>query len=168
MPQRRRQSADTSASSASSAPPEFAAANTLHSAAIRLLRAIRVEDRASGLSGPRLSALSVIVFGGPLPMAALAAAEQVQPPTITRLVRELERDGLVERVRDADDRRVLRVRATARGRQVMEEGRRRRVARLAAGLKALPPADRKLLARAAELIERLARPEPPAPPGTPP
>jgi DNA-binding MarR family transcriptional regulator len=91
-------------------------------------------------------------------MAALAAAEQVQPPTITRLVRELEREGLVERVRDTEDRRVLRVCATVRGRQVMEEGRRRRVARLAAALKALPAADRKLLARAAELIEGLARP----------
>jgi len=160
MPQRARQS--DSAPAPAPAPAEFAAANQLHSAAIHLLRAIRVEDRATGLSGPRLSALSVIVFGGPLPMAALAAAEQVQPPTITRLVRELEREGLVERVRDREDRRVLRVRATPRGRQVMQEGRRRRVARLAAALKALPPADRKLLKRAAELIERLARPaEPP-------
>ena len=152
MPQRARQSEPAPA------PPEFAAANQLHAAAIRLLRSIRVEDRATGLSGPRLSALSVVVFGGPLSMAALAAAEQVQPPTITRLVRELEREGLVERVRDAEDRRVLRVRATARGRHVMHEGRRRRVARLAAALKQLPAADRKLLARAAELIERLARP----------
>jgi DNA-binding MarR family transcriptional regulator len=137
---------------------DFAAANKLHSAAIRLLRSIRVEDRASGLSGPRLSALSVVVFGGPLSMAALAAAEQVQPPTMTRLVRELEREGLVERMRDQEDRRVLQVRPTARGRQVMEEGRRRRVVRVAAALKALPAADRTLLGRAAELIERLARP----------
>lgn len=137
---------------------EFGTADRLHSAAIHLLRSLRVEDRASGLSGPRLSALSVVVFGGPLTMSALAQAEQVQPPTITKLVREMEREGLVERVRGRNDRRVLMVRATARGRQLLEEGRRRRVVRLAAALEALPAADRKLVARAAELIERLARP----------
>jgi len=137
---------------------EFGTADRLHSAAIHLLRSLRVEDRASGLSGPRLSALSVVVFGGPLTMSALAQAEQVQPPTITKLVRDMERQGLVERIRDHDDRRVLMVRATARGRQLLEEGRRRRVVRLAAALEALPRADRKLVARAAELIERLARP----------
>jgi len=140
------------------APAAFAAADRLHSAAIHLLRAVRVEDKASGLSGPRLSALSVLVFGGPRPMSALAAAEQVQPPTISRLVRELERDGLVERVRDVADRRVLQVRATPLGRRLMEEGRRRRVARLAAALEGLPPADRKLLARSADLIQRLVQP----------
>jgi DNA-binding MarR family transcriptional regulator len=152
-------------------PAALAAADRLHSAAIQLLRAIRVEDRASGLSGPRLSALSVLVFGGPLPMSALAAAEQVQPPTISRLVRELEREGLVERVRDATDRRVLKVRATTLGRRLMEEGRRRRVVRLAAVLAALPAEDRKLLASSAALIQHLvqqlrmppSRSTPPAP-----
>jgi DNA-binding MarR family transcriptional regulator len=138
---------------------EFGTADRLHSAAIHLLRSLRVEDRASGLSGPRLSALSVVVFAGPLTMSALAQAEQVQPPTITKLVREMEREGLVERVRDRDDRRVLMVGATARGRQLLEQGRRRRVVRLAAALEALPERDRKLVARAAELIDRLARPQ---------
>jgi DNA-binding MarR family transcriptional regulator len=142
---------------------EFPTADRLHSAAIHLLRSLRVEDRASGLSGPRLSALSVIVFGGPLTMSALAQAEQVQPPTITKLVTEMEREGLVERVRSREDRRVLTVRATAEGRRLLEEGRRRRVIRLAAALEALPAAERKLLSRAAELIERLARPV--SPPG---
>ena len=138
--------------------PEAATADRLHSAAIHLLRSLRVEDRASGLSGPRLSALSVIVFAGPVTMSALAQAEQVQPPTITRLVAEMERDGLVERVRSSEDRRVLTVRATAAGKQLLMEGRRRRVARLAAALAALPAADRKLLARAAELLDGLAKP----------
>lgn len=138
-------------------PPAFATAERLHAAAIRLLRALRIEDRASGLSGPRISALSVIVYGGPLPMSALAAAEQVQPPTITRLVAELERDGLVERIRDPGDRRVLKVQATAQGRRLLEEGRRRRVARLAAAVAALSAGDRKTLDRAAELIRELAR-----------
>jgi DNA-binding MarR family transcriptional regulator len=135
--------------------PGAATAERLHAAAVHLLRALRVEDRASGLSGPRLSALSVIVFGGPLPMSALAQAEQVQPPTITRLVKEMEREGLVERIRSREDRRVQRVRATPAGSRLLLAGRRRRVARLAAALAALPPADQRLLARAAELIEKL-------------
>ena len=138
--------------------PEFATADRLHSAAIHLLRSLRVEDRASGLSGPRLSALSVIVFAGPVTMSALAQAEQVQPPTITKLVGEMERDGLVERIRSSEDRRVLTVRATAAGKQLLLEGRHRRVARLAKALAELPPAPRSLLARAAELLERLAKP----------
>jgi DNA-binding MarR family transcriptional regulator len=138
--------------------PGFATADRLHSAAIHLLRSLRTEDSASGLSGPRLSALSVIVFAGPIAMSALAAAEQVRPPTMTRLVAELERRGLVERERDPDDHRGVRVRATTIGRELLEEGRRRRVVRLAAALEALPPAERKLLARAAELIEAMVRP----------
>lgn len=133
-------------------------ADRLHSAAIHLLRRLRVEDTATGLTAPRLSALSVIVFGGPVTLGALAAAEQVRPPTITRLVRELEREGLVVLVPDPDDRRVRRVRATARGRALLEEGRRRRVSRLAGALAGLTAAERRLIARAARLIERLSRP----------
>ena len=89
-------------------------ADRLHSAAIHLLRRLRTEDSASGLSAPRLSALSVVIVGGPITLGALAAAEQVRPPTITRLVRELEREGLVELVPDPEDGRVRRVRASVR------------------------------------------------------
>jgi DNA-binding MarR family transcriptional regulator len=76
-------------------------ADQLHSAAIHLLRQLRKEDDASGLSAPRLSALSVVVFGGPITLGALARAEQVKPPTMTRLVDALEKDGYVKR--DAED-----------------------------------------------------------------
>ncbi|MDP3775688.1 MAG: MarR family transcriptional regulator [Gemmatimonadales bacterium] len=133
-------------------------ADRLHSAAIHLLRRLRAEDAVTGLSAPRLSALSVVVFGGPLTLGALATAEQVRPPTITRLVRELEREGFVELVPDLEDGRVRRVRATARGRALLEEGRRRRVTRLAGDLAGLTQAERRLIARASRLIERLARP----------
>src|ERR671933_1067936 len=74
-----------------------ATADRLHSAAIHLLRRVRRQDDASGLTAPRLSALSVIVFGGPLTLGALAAAEQVRPPTMTRIVQALEEAGLVVR-----------------------------------------------------------------------
>src|SRR6266699_3103589 len=90
-----------------------AVADRLHSAAIHLLRRLRVEDKALGLSGPRASALSVIVFRGPITMGALAEAEQVRRPTITRLVDGLERRGLVRRLNDPTDGRVQLVEASA-------------------------------------------------------
>lgn len=133
-------------------------ADRLHSAAIHLLRRLRTEDAASGLSAPRLSALSVIVFGGPLTLGALADAEQVRPPTISRLIKDLEADGLVERLSDPADGRVQRVRATARGRRLLQEGRARRVAALARDLEALPRRELATLERAATLLEGLALP----------
>ncbi|MGD2115618.1 MAG: MarR family transcriptional regulator [Acidobacteriota bacterium] len=133
-------------------------ADRLHSAAIHLLRRLRQEDAASGLTAPRLSALSVIVFGGPLTLGELAEAEQVRPPTISRLVQGLEADGLVERLPDPDDRRVQRVRATEAGRRLLDEGRARRIRALAGEVATLPRRDRSLLAQAAELLEHLALP----------
>lgn len=132
-------------------------ADRLHSVAIHILRRLRREDDASGLPAPQLSALSVIVFGGPITLGALAEAEQVRPPTITRLVVTLEEAGLVEREPDANDKRVMRVRATARGARLLQEGRRRRVASLAASLATLPRAERSALASAVPILERVAR-----------
>src|SRR5687767_5663203 len=123
-------------------------ADRLHSAAIHLLRRVRREDTAIGLPAPQLSALAVIVFRGPLTLGALAEAEQVRPPTMTRIVAALEADGLVKREIDASDRRSARVRATARGEKVLKEGRLRRVRALGGELAALAPADRVLLAKA--------------------
>jgi DNA-binding MarR family transcriptional regulator len=135
-------------------------ADRLHSAAIHLLRRVRREDDASGLSAPRLSALSVVVFGGPLTLGALAAAEQVRPPTMTRVVQSLERDGLVKRETVADDARAVLIRATPRGARLLNEGRTRRVKRLSSDLAALEPHELRLLARAAVLLERVTRADP--------
>lgn len=148
MASRRRQSprrADT--------PAEIA--DRLHSAAIHLLRRLRTEDNAAGLSGPQLSALSVIVFRGPIALGELAAAEQVRPPTISRLVRELERQRLIERVEHGGDARMQHVRATEQGKQLLTEGRARRVMRLAAEIRALAPGDLRTLREAADLLEKL-------------
>jgi DNA-binding MarR family transcriptional regulator len=130
-------------------------ADRLHSAAIRLLRRLRAVDETSGLSAPRLSALSAIVFGGPLRLSTLAGAEQVRRPTITRLVQQLERAGLVERLPDTTDRRATRVRATTRGKRVLGAARRRRVMRLASALALLTVEERALLARATDLLGRV-------------
>jgi DNA-binding MarR family transcriptional regulator len=106
-------------------------ADELHSAAIHLLRQLRKEDDASGLSAPRLSALSVVVFGGPLTLGELARAEQVKPPTMTRIVTGLEKEGLVQRKGDARDKRLTHIAATAKGQKVLAMGRARRVEKLA-------------------------------------
>ena len=132
-----------------------AVADRLHSAAIHLLRALRREDHALGVGPAKLSALSVLVFGGPRSIGALARAEQVRLPTMSRLVAALERDGLAARTPDPADGRASRVHPTARGRSVLHRGRARRVAALTRRLAQLSEADRVLLARAADLIEGL-------------
>lgn len=132
-------------------------ADRLHSAAIHLLRLVRREDVATGLSPARLSALSVLVFGGARTVGELAAAEQVRSPTMSRLVAEMEADGFVERRPSADDGRAVVVSATAKGRRVLLAGRRRRVETLAARLRTLDAEEVAVLDRAAVLMERLAR-----------
>lgn len=136
-----------------------ALADRLHSSAIHLLRRVRVEDSAMGLTPPRASALSVIVFGGPISLGDLAAAEQVRPPTVSRLVRDLEEAGLVTVRPDADDGRVRVAEATAEGRRLLTEGRARRVAHLAQALAGLSAGQRGTLARAVVILEGLVVPE---------
>jgi len=130
-------------------------ADRIHSLAIHLLRRLRREDAKAGLTGPRLSALSVVVFGGPVTLGELAAAEQVKPPTMTRLVRALEQEGLVRREKDPDDRRVSRLRATAKGDALLGEGRARRVRQLAASIAALTPRERNTLRQAMDVLARV-------------
>jgi DNA-binding MarR family transcriptional regulator len=134
-------------------------ADALHSAAIHLLRRVRRVDTESGLSPARLSALSVVVFGGPLRISDLARAEQVRTPTITPIVSALERGGLITREPDERDARAAILRPTAEGRALMARGRARRVAALARELRKLSAADRALLRRAAELMQQLSRSE---------
>lgn len=130
-------------------------ADRWHSLAIHLLRRLRREDVKAGLTGPRLSALSVIVFGGPITLGELAAAEQVRPPTMTRLVRALESEQLVRREKDPADGRIARVRATAKGEGLLHEGRTRRVRRLAAPINELTAAERATLHDAAGILTRV-------------
>jgi DNA-binding MarR family transcriptional regulator len=126
----------------------------LHSAVLHLLRRLAREDRASGESPARLSALSVLVFGGPRPIGRLARDEGVSAPTMTRLVAGLERDGLVTRASDPDDRRSQLIAATDRGREILVAGRARRVAALDALLAGVPARDRATLAAAVSIIEQ--------------
>jgi DNA-binding MarR family transcriptional regulator len=104
--------------------------------------------------------LSVLVFGGPRTLGELAAAEQVRPPTMTRIVQALEEDGLVRRAPDPYDGRVVRMHATAKGKRVMQRGRERRIANLAALLGRLRPDELQRVHEAAELVERALAQQP--------
>lgn len=130
-------------------------ADQLHSAAIGLLRRLRREDDAIGITSPRLSALSVVVFGGPLTLGQLARAEQVKPPTMTRIVTGLEEDGLVTRRGDPTDGRLTQIHATAKGRRILAAGRARRVSALTAAVRALDQRSRRDLDSGIRLIQKL-------------
>ena len=131
-------------------------ADRLHSAAIHLLRRLRHSDKASGVSAARLSALSVLVFGGPCTLGALADAEQVRPPTMTRLVQALEAEGYIRRAPDPHDRRAVRLEATPKARRLLEKGRQRRIDAILALMSQLKRDDVRTLGRAASLMESMA------------
>lgn len=132
--------------------PELA--DRWHSAAIHLLRRLRRTDPMTGVSAAQLSALSVLM-GGRRTISELASAEQVQLPTMSRLIRQMEEAGLVERERDAGDQRVTWIFSTPAGREILARGRELRVAALARAIAELPAHDRSTLAGALEIVDRL-------------
>src|SRR2546427_8284856 len=135
----------------------FEPADRLHSAAIHLLRRLRVRDRESGIGPAQLSALSVLVLGGgPRSLGELAEAEQVRPPTMSRIVAGLLRAGLVRRGKTEDGRR-LRLEATAKGTKILQEGRRRRVESLAQALSSFSSEDREKLSVLIDHLEKVIR-----------
>jgi DNA-binding MarR family transcriptional regulator len=127
-------------------------ADLLHSAAIRVLRFARTADTEMDLDGPRASALSVLVFVGPMPLSRLAELEQVSPPAITKTVALLEAAGLAVRERSTEDRRVVHAAATPDGRALLQRGRAARVRRIEAMLADVSEDDRRILHRAAVLL----------------
>jgi DNA-binding MarR family transcriptional regulator len=129
-------------------------ADRLHSVAIHLLRRVRAVDGEMGLTPERASLLSVLVFGGARTPSQLAAAEQVTPPAITRIVNGLERVGLVRREPVDGDRRLVLVRATRRGERILRAGRRRRVSVLTALVAETTEDELETLERAASILAR--------------
>jgi DNA-binding MarR family transcriptional regulator len=130
-------------------------ADRLHSAAIHLLRRVRKQDTAMREAPARLSALSVLVFGGPMSLGQLAAAEQVKPPTMTRIVTGLERAKLAQRVSDPADARRLQIRATPKGVRLMQRGRQARIDYLARHLAMLTKDELSALGEAVEILQRV-------------
>jgi DNA-binding MarR family transcriptional regulator len=135
----------------------FEAADRLHSAVIHLLRGLRIRDRESGIGPAQLSALSVLVFGGPKSLAELAHAEQVKPPTMSRIVAGLVRTKLVQMTTNRADRRALIISPTPIGIRVMQAARVRRVESLATAVSGLPDSDIALLRKTSEMIKSLSR-----------
>ena len=137
--------------------PRQQLADRLHLAAIHLLRRVRRRDTVMAQAPAQLSALSVLVFGGPMTLGQLAAAEQVKPPTMTRIVSGLEKSGLAARVTDPSDARKLQIRATAKGTRLMQKGRMARIEYLAKQLQDLNGTDLAALVRALEVLECVLR-----------
>jgi DNA-binding MarR family transcriptional regulator len=137
--------------------PTRAAADQLHSAAIHLLRRLRQSDVEAPTTAARLSALSVLVYGGVDTLSDLADAEQVSRPTISRMLKGMEQEGLIRRFADPVDGRVVHLRATARGRRILSQARSRRLDALEALLQNCSLVEVDLLDRAAALIQKLAQ-----------
>jgi DNA-binding MarR family transcriptional regulator len=132
------------------------AADRMHSAAIHLLRRVHhVDEEAMGISPARASALSVLVFGGPRTLGELAAAERVTAPTMSKLVAAMEEEGLVRREPHATDGRSIRLSATARGRRILERGRRRRLDLLEELLAGASAKEVRIVREAAEIVDDL-------------
>ena len=129
-------------------------ADGLHSAAIRLLRTVRYVDQSTGLSPARLSALSVLVFAGPLTVGRLAAAEGVKSPTMTGIVNGLVDEGLAQRRPGPTDQRSVQVVVTAKGRRLFNAARKRRVDAVAELLEPLSASDLARLDRAVAVLRR--------------
>ena len=120
----------------------------------RLARRLRQEAEA-GVTPSMLSALSSAERQGSLKMRDLCHAEQVQPPTMTRIVAALVEAGLVVREADPSDGRVAWVNVTPEGRRLLERSRRRKEAYLAKALRSLEPEELRTLEAAAQILERL-------------
>jgi DNA-binding MarR family transcriptional regulator len=129
-------------------------ADRLHSLAIHLLRRVAKADVASGVTGPRLSVLSVLVLGGgPRPLGALAQAERVTPPTMTKLIQAMEAEGLVARSPAPNDARVAQIRATKKGEKILKDARVRRLNTLKDLMADTTPAQLAAILRAVDILE---------------
>jgi len=133
-----------------------ATASELNSAAVRLLRGLRATDRTAGLTPARLSALSVLVFGGPCSLGQLAQAEDVAGPTMTRIVDGLVRLGLAERTPHPDGARLVVVSPTTEGERVMRAAQQARVDVIAAALRTMNPDQRRAIVAAGPALLELA------------
>ena len=131
-------------------------ADRLHSAAIHLLRRVRRSDPLTGVPAAQLSALSVLM-GGPRTLGEMAAAEQVRPPTMSTLVGDMERSGLVRRSSDPGDARIVRLEMTAKGRRVLSKGRDMRIADIERRIRRLDPDEIDTIAEAVTIVERMLR-----------
>lgn len=129
-------------------------ASQLRLSVMRLARVLR-QQVTGPVTPSQVSALHQIERLAPVTLGALATAERVQPPSMTRIVAGLEENGLVVREVDADDRRIARLHLTSAGRRWLERSRSRKTAYLAARLRRLSPEELDALERAVPVLEHL-------------
>ena len=128
----------------------------LRMAIARLFRRIERTQAGAALTPSETTILSVVVRQGPLRLTDLAASEGMNPTMLSRLVRDLEGDGLVQRKTDRVDRRAARVEATPAGRRLHERIRNERSDTLSAALALLPEDERRALGAGLPVLEALA------------
>jgi DNA-binding MarR family transcriptional regulator len=121
---------------------------------MRLHRRLRAEA-GDELSPTLVAALVSVERHGPVTLGRLAELERVTPPSITRVVATLEREGLVRREADPADRRVSRVAVTPQGSHLLHESRTRKAAYLARGLERLEDGELSAVRAALPVLERL-------------
>jgi DNA-binding MarR family transcriptional regulator len=136
----------------------YKTADQLHSIAIHLLRKLSVYDQEAGMTSRRLSVLSVITFAGPLSVSRLAQIEGVSAPTISRMVKDLEYEGYVEKIPDEDDKRVQKLQVTPKGVEIMKKVRGLRINALAEQIEALSPEELGDLEQGIPVLQTLALP----------
>jgi DNA-binding MarR family transcriptional regulator len=129
-------------------------ATRLRVAVIRLYRRLR-QQSLSGISPAQASALGSVNRLGTPTLGELAAVEQVQPPTMTKIAAQMEEAGLVTRVSDQTDRRIVRVKLTAQGRRQIERIRQLERSYLSSQLAGLPPEERAAATELVSLLEHL-------------
>lgn len=131
-------------------------AGALRPTVMRLARRLRqMRDDSLELESNQLSAMGTLLNSGPLRMGELAERERVRPPSMTRIVDDLERQGYAVRAVDPHDRRQWRVTITAAGRDVVLSNRRRRDSWLAVRLAELEPSEREVLRQAVRILEKV-------------
>ena len=138
----------------SSSDEEFDTAARLRTAVTRLHRRLR-QQSLGGLSPGQASTLAMITRLGTPTLGALAKAEQIQPPSMTRLIAGMEETGLVSRAVEEQDRRISRVSLTTKGRRELERVRTMKTAYLVERLSGLSPAEKSKAVELVELLERI-------------
>lgn len=147
-------SAETAGDEREEVPAEQLA-GALRIAVMRLTRRLRSEQTDESLTLSQVSALSSLDRHGPCSPSTLAELERVQPPSMTRVIAALEEQGLAVRAPHETDRRQSVIALSDKGRALLDEARRQRQAWLGRALAELPEHERRAIAVALPVLERL-------------
>jgi len=139
-------------------PEPIETANLIRRALADFARRMRSLRPDHEISTSKLSLLGRLVRAGrPMTATELAALERLQPQSLTRIIADLEADGLIERKPRESDRRQLDIAITPAGAEMIRVHAHARNVWLADAMeKKLTPAERAILVLAAELLDRMA------------